>query len=232
MSTEEGRAPAKGRCVSVLRELMELRAQVLRAGVSPPGLHRFEELVAYMEGYLKCCDRNGLDDDVFGDFRDWLRDVRGALPEGWTRSYVETSGGDHQTAMRRFLDFVAEYLSLREHKAGSMPQGLPAPEHQVSILEVLVDYREKVRLGYPLWFYFGAETLATLVAFIQGYVRCRERNGFPDTRWLAFTRWLEADRHMSVERWVEQLLADSQGEQPTAMMRLLDIVASHVHELG
>jgi hypothetical protein len=43
----------------------------------------------------------------------WLRDVKNELPgEGWAQKYLADREGDHERAIRKFLDFVAEYAAL------------------------------------------------------------------------------------------------------------------------
>jgi hypothetical protein len=78
-------------------------------------------MVAFVDGYNACLQANGIEDEEYGRFRDWLRDVKHEFPtEGWAAKYLRDCDGDHVCAIRRFLDFVAEFVSLRQRDE---PQG-------------------------------------------------------------------------------------------------------------
>jgi hypothetical protein len=209
---------------------MDLRAQA-RSGKPFHlllGAQRFEEMVASIEGYWRCSWRNGLVEGGYGDFRTWLRDVRGELPDGWTTSYLEICNGDHEKAMMRLLDFVAEYLKLHPRPpvaSSSESPSQPEPERCVSVLDDWMAFLPDIQRGRPLWFFFGNETLPTLAAYVRGYLRCCERNGLVDTRWLAFSRWLAESKGLPPESWESRLLEDCGGAHPAAMRRLLDLAA-------
>ena len=58
---------------------------------------------------------NGLPDQEFNDFMVWLRDVKREWPvEGWVKKYLRELGGDHEAAIKKFLDFVAEFDATRK----------------------------------------------------------------------------------------------------------------------
>jgi hypothetical protein len=43
--------------------------------------------------------------------------VKQELPtEGWDVKYLRDCEGDHECAIRKFLDFVAEFVALRERE--------------------------------------------------------------------------------------------------------------------
>jgi hypothetical protein len=212
--------------VSVLDELLHLRAEARRGWPFHVqlGTRRFEEMVAYTDGYLRCAWRNGVDDSEYGAFRDWLSEVRGELPEDWKRHYLEACGGDSERAMMRLLDFAAEFVAL--HPRAPPSSLFPGPERYVSVLEELLYIRARVRSGFPFWLALGTETLPTLLTLVRGYVRCAERHGLADSRWLAFSRWLAEARHLTPEA----LLSDASGDHLAAMTRLLGLVATYEQE--
>jgi len=74
-------------------------------------------MVAFVDGYLSCQDINGIKDEEYGRFFHWLRDVKHEFPpEGWDAKYLRDCGGDHEHAIRKFFDFVAEFVALRERE--------------------------------------------------------------------------------------------------------------------
>ncbi|WP_233261483.1 hypothetical protein [Vitiosangium sp. GDMCC 1.1324] len=70
-----------------------------------------------MDGYRACQRANGINDEEYIRFHDWLREVKHELPtEGWAAKYLRDCDGDHERAIRKFLDFVAEFVALRERE--------------------------------------------------------------------------------------------------------------------
>jgi hypothetical protein len=77
-----------------------------------------QSMVAFIAGYRAGCHYNGLENSEYNAFVAWLRDVKQELPgEGWARKYLADCGGDHERAIRKFLDFVAEYVA--QHRRGA-----------------------------------------------------------------------------------------------------------------
>jgi hypothetical protein len=228
--------------LSVLTELLDLRS---RAQHGQPfrlllGSERFEEMVAYKDGYVRCAWRNGVDDLEYAAFRDWLRDIRGEFPNDWVRSYVDICGGDHERAMMRLLDFVAEYVALRQRTSPPEnpelqvppPTFFSPPERYVSVLEELRHIHSNTQRGFPFWLALGTETLPALSTFIRGYLRCAERHGITDMRWLAFSQWLVDTHHLATDSWEVSLLQRSNDDHIQAMRHLLDFVITYGHHEG
>ncbi|WP_395834321.1 hypothetical protein [Archangium violaceum] len=72
-----------------------------------------DRLLGFVTGYHACQVVNGIDDVEYGRFRDWLRDVKHEFPpEGWAAKYLRDCGGNHEQAIRKYLDFVAEFVAL------------------------------------------------------------------------------------------------------------------------
>jgi hypothetical protein len=224
-----------------LDELMDLRSKARQGQPCRDlfGAERFHDMSSYFWGYSLCCSQNGFRDYEYGAFLDWLGDIRREFSESWRNDYVEASGGDHEKAMMRWLDFVAEFRELRRRKPLPLPPPPPedtpppppsTPERYYSLLDRMMEAHTRARQGYPLWLSYGTETLPAMAAHIRGFLRCCERNGFPDMRWHAFTHWLARAKGIAPDTWVHRLLRDCGGDHEKAMMRMLDLAFEYVHE--
>jgi hypothetical protein len=226
-------------CISVIEELVALRAQVHQGKSLREllGAVCLKELVAFEVGYGMCGLRNGCRDVETAVFWEWLRS-KGEYGGDWTTDYLELCGGSHDKAMMRLLDFMAEYLELRKHQPleyfppplRTTPDDTPraTPKHYVSLLDVwMADYPE-IKRGRPLWLLFGHETLPTVACYALGYTRCCERHGFPDVRWQSFLRWLCQVERLPAEGWAPQMLEHYGMDHHAAIYRLLDRVAEFV----
>ena len=106
------------RRVYVLDYLMLMRRDMLKGLLAIHlGDINITRMVAFVDGYLSCQDANGIRDEEYGRFFHWLRDVKREFPtEGWAAKYLCDCDGDHERAIRKFLDFVAEFVALRERE--------------------------------------------------------------------------------------------------------------------
>jgi len=67
-------------------------------------------------GFRICLSTKGNTDDRYYRFREWMREVKREFPpEGWCAQYLRDCEGDHQRAIGRFLERVAEYHVQEEH---------------------------------------------------------------------------------------------------------------------
>jgi len=116
----EGQAPeaqVPRRHVYLLDYLMRLRQENTRGLLLDMGEVNVTRMVAFTDGYRACQYANGIKDEEYGLFRDWLRDVKHEFPgEGWDVKYLRDCDGDHERAIRKFLDFAAEFVALRERE--------------------------------------------------------------------------------------------------------------------
>ncbi len=77
------------------------------------GATHVHAMQAFIAGYRASCYYNGIGNEEYTAFLAWLREIKGELPgEGWASKYLEDCSGDHDRAIHKFLDFVAEYASL------------------------------------------------------------------------------------------------------------------------
>jgi hypothetical protein len=227
--------------IRILDELMEMRARGTQGQLFRDlfGAERFQDMSSFFGGFGWCCGRNGIPDDEYGVFIEWLRDTREEFPEGWPDYYVAVCDGDHEKAMRRWLEFVAEFRELRRRHPEPLPPPPPedppppppsTPERYYSLLDRMMEAHARAQRGAPLWLCCGTQTLPALAAHIRGFLRCCERNGFPDIRWLAFTRWLARARGLQPDTWVQRILQDVGDDHEKAMMRVLTLAFEYVHE--
>ncbi|MFE8603173.1 hypothetical protein [Archangium violaceum] len=113
---EQGSPPdvAPRRHVYLLDYLMRLRQEKTRGLLLDMGEINVIRMSAFIDGYLSCEDANGIKDEEYRRFFQWLRDVKHELPgEGWDVKYLRDCDGDHERAIRKFLDFAAEFVALR-----------------------------------------------------------------------------------------------------------------------
>jgi hypothetical protein len=103
--------------VYMLDYLMRVRSGMPRQLLLSLGEINIIRLSSFIAGYRACQSTNGLQDEEYMLFRDWLRDVKGEFPpEGWDQKYLRDCAGDHERAIHKFLDFVAEFVALREQQ--------------------------------------------------------------------------------------------------------------------
>jgi hypothetical protein len=106
----------RGRKVGLLDALLYARQQLLkkRGLWFVTGFDTIESLVSFINGWVSNTQFNGLHDQDWLDFWDWLHDVKHELPpEGWHIKYLRDCGGDHARAAMKFLDFVEEFTTQR-----------------------------------------------------------------------------------------------------------------------
>lgn len=104
--------PVSGTPSVLLDYLMRVRRDAqagrLSMHIGEPNVDRFQGLIV---GYNLCQIDQGMNDVEYGQFREWLRD-KGEFPtEGWEAKYLRDCGGDPEQAIRKYLDFVAEFLA-------------------------------------------------------------------------------------------------------------------------
>jgi hypothetical protein len=110
--------PSSYRHVYLLDYLMRMRGALMKGLLAMYlGDIHVTRMVAFTDGYRACQSANGVEDEEYGLFHDWLRDVKHEFPtEGWAAKYLRDCDGDHERAIRKFLDFAAEFVALRERE--------------------------------------------------------------------------------------------------------------------
>ena len=103
--------------VYMLEYLMGMRQNVVRSLLLSIGAVDVFQLRAFTNGYRSCQSVNGITDEEHIRFSEWLRDVKNEFPgEGWDVKYLRDRDGDHERAIGKYLDFVAEFVALRKHE--------------------------------------------------------------------------------------------------------------------
>jgi hypothetical protein len=113
LNNPTGRLPPE-RPVLLLDYLLRVRKDLLAGRLAMHiGEPNIEHLAGFVNGYHSCLISNGIKDEEYGRFFEWLRDVKGEFPtEGWAAKYLRDCNGDHEQAIRKYLDLVAEFIAL------------------------------------------------------------------------------------------------------------------------
>lgn len=229
--------------VPLLEVLLRIRQDMQQRHAAPylyVGTVDVHWVACFINGYGSCLHALGVRegrDEVFGE---WLREVKKAWPgEGWDTAYLAEAGSNHERALRKYLDFVAEFRALPpedlaaipyyghgEHPATSEPS--LAPVHPpVPTLDFLLEIRRVVgdvqgRLGM----YIGDITVKRMAGLIAGYRLCLELAGAKDEEYSRFEQWLSQEREIPPgQTWEQPLLNTSHGDHEHAVRRLLDYAA-------
>ena len=97
----------------LLDYLLRIRKDLLTGRLAMHlGEPRVELMQGFITGYNACMVSNGIADAEYGQFREWLREKAEFPPEGWAAKYLRDCHGDHEQAIRKYLDFVAEFVAL------------------------------------------------------------------------------------------------------------------------
>jgi hypothetical protein len=113
---EEGRRAIGGsRRSGTFDALLRLHQGLEQGSWNMPGEGEdVERFAAFVDGYDACRMANGIADERYRSFFDWLRDDKHELPgEGWPAKYLRDCGGDHPRAIRKYLDLAAEFAALQ-----------------------------------------------------------------------------------------------------------------------
>ena len=103
----------RGRFVSLIDVLLRVRSEHARG--RPLGfffgvMETTQAVAAFETGYRACCRYHGMEDAWYEAFNHWLF-KKELSSEGWHARYLAECGGDHQKAIQRYLDTVAEFAA-------------------------------------------------------------------------------------------------------------------------
>ena len=91
----------------MLDYLMRIRDGMPKQLLLSVGEINIVRLSSFIAGYRACQSANGIQDEEYILFRNWLRDVKEEFPtDGWDKKYLRDCDGDHERAIHKFLDFV------------------------------------------------------------------------------------------------------------------------------
>jgi hypothetical protein len=240
--TQDAPSPAK-RAIPLLDVLLRLREGLQRKHVAPaltPGVVDVHWMATFIDGYGYCLHEMGVQEGRDNLFGEWLREVKGAWPgEGWATAYLQETGGDNERALRKYLDFVAEFRALPSESLAAIPyhgQGdhpaawetvLTPARPPVSTLDFLLEIRGRVgNVPGRMGMYIGDVTVRRMAGLIAGYRQCLEFVGASDEEYSRFLQWLHQEKDISQEQgWEQPLLRAARGDQEQAILTLLDYAA-------
>jgi len=109
---------------SLLDLLLRMRNDMLKGRIEMHlGETNVQRLVGFVDGYRACLMDGGVDDVDFGRFCEWLKSVKEELPvEGWAAKYLRDCEGDQLAAIKKFLDFVAEFAEIEREGTTKKPR--------------------------------------------------------------------------------------------------------------
>lgn len=220
-------------------ELLLRIRQDMQARQSGPyvyiGVPNVERVECFLTGYSCGAGSLGFSPGQDGLLGDWLRDVKKAWPgEGWAAAYLREFGGDHTLALRKYVDFAAEFRGLPPEELAAISWGAEerkllgqAPSLQptsapVFTLDELLEMRRVGRIGL----YIGYARVERLAGYVDGYRLGLSMAGLKDEEYPRFEQWLQdSGRITPGSAWEGPLLQAAHGDHEAAIHRFLDWVA-------
>jgi hypothetical protein len=230
--------------VPLLDVLLRIRQDMLSREAGPYlyiGMPDAQWVRCFVSGYERCLHFLSVEEGPDALFRDWLRDVRGALPgQGWPHAYLEMFGGDHRRAVLHYLDFVAEFRALslqtlsamdwpfaeEPHPASRLPSWVPT-RPPTSTLDMLLEIRREIgdtpgRLGM----FIGYISVSRMAGLIDGHRLCLTLAGSRDEEYFHFERWLHEHKAVpSGQSWPPFFLQSCGSDDEQAIRQFLAVVA-------
>ncbi|PTL77111.1 hypothetical protein [Vitiosangium sp. GDMCC 1.1324] len=226
--------------VPLLDVLLRIREDIRNHTVGPYlyiGMPDVSRIECFVVGYAECLRSFGVEKGADALFGEWFRDVKKAWPgQGWAKAYLEEFHGDQERALRKYLDFVAEFRALPpeglaaipwryggEHPATQVPSWTPIHPPKPT-LDLLLEVRRVIgdvpgRLGL----FIGYIDVRRMAGFIEGYRLCLALAGARDEEYARFERWLQEDKGLPPgQEWTLPLLQACQGDAEQAIRRLLE----------
>lgn len=198
-----------------------------------------ERVECFLVGYACGVGSLGFDPGQDGLFGDWLRDVKKAWPgEGWAAAYLREFDGDHTRALRKYLDYAAEFRALspamlaaipwrvEERKRLGQAPSLRPTDPPVLAIDELLEIRRVGHLGL----YIGDARVERLAGYIDGYRLGLSLAGLKDEEYPRFERWLQdTGRVPAGGTWEASLLQAAGGDHEAAIHRFLGCAAEFRH---
>ncbi|WNG22589.1 hypothetical protein F0U62_00065 [Cystobacter fuscus] len=230
--------------VPMLELLLRVREDMETRPVGPYryiGMPDVDWVNCFKGGYRECLGVLGVDEGSDVLFGVWLRDVKLAWPgEGWEPAYLRECGGDQTRALRKYLDYVAEFRTLSPEDLSAIswripedvqyatraPQLMPTRAPQPT-LDFLMEVRREIgdtegRLGM----FIGPITVRRMEGLIAGYRLCLGLVGARDEEYVRFERWLQDEKGVPAgQEWAQPFLTACQGDHEQAIRRLLGFAA-------
>ena len=222
------------RCIETLDALLRAHQDMKRGRLFLHfGEALIERLAGYVEGYRACMRENGLEDGRYERFCVWLRDVKQEQPvEESPASYLRACHGDHEQAIRKYLDFVEEFAASPVASCKPVPPAVaPGPRGgrtATGILKYLLRLRQDLQRG-QLRLHVREVDAQRFNTFVDGYNACMEFNDLADGQYGRFRDWLrDVKKEFPGEGWPAPYLRMCHGDPERAISRYLDFVAEFV----
>ena len=183
-------------------------------------------MVNFVSGYVQCMSRLGVPLRGFDHFHEWLEIAGNPEPgKAWDERYLEEFSGDHDRAVRKYLDRVAEFLS---HSPEVLEGAALKPTlHPTSILDLLLEVRRVAGdVQGRLSLFIGDIKVQRMAGFMRGHHLCLELAGVHDVEYARFQQWLHQEKDAPAgQPWEQFLLWTCNGDHERAIRRLLDWAA-------
>jgi hypothetical protein len=183
-------------------------------------------MVSFVSGYVQCMSRLGAPLRGYGLFHDWL-EIAGNPEAGraWDERYLEEFSGNHDRAVRKYLDRVAEFLSHSPEVSGE--PALEPTLSPISTLDLLLEVLRVIgdvqgRLGM----FIGDIKVQRMAGLMKGHQLCLELAGIQDEEYARFEQWLRQEKGLPPgQAWEQFLLRACNEDHERAIRRLLDFAA-------
>jgi hypothetical protein len=243
MTRPQGISSSERQAVPLLDVLLRIRQDMQQRRVGPylyVGMPDVDWVATFIGGYGACLHGMGVHEGSDEAFGEWLRDVKKAWPgEGWEVAYAREFGGDPERALRKYLDFVAEFRALSPEALASIPyygEGAHPSSRKPSLrltrpppttLDFLLEIRRRVgEVQGRLGMYLGDITLRRMAGLLAGYRLCLALAGVEDEEYTRFEQWLQRAKDVPPgQTWEEALLQTCGGDPERAIRQLLAYAA-------
>jgi hypothetical protein len=209
--------------------LVRIRLDMQLRSVGPylyMGLADTGWMANFVSGYAQCMSRLGAPLRGYDLFHEWLEIAGNPEPgKAWDERYLEDFSGNHDSAVRKYLDRVAEFLS-------HSPEVLEGPAlnptlRPTSTLNLLLEAR-RVAGDVPgrLGMFIGDIKVQRMAGLVRGHQLCLELAGSHDEEYARFEQWLHQEKGMPMgQSWEQFLLQACNEDHEQATLRLLDCAA-------
>ncbi|QRN96330.1 hypothetical protein JRI60_46200 [Archangium violaceum] len=246
MSPQTDLPAAPRQAVPLLDVLLRIRQDVQEKRTGPYiyiGMADVARLSTFCVGYTQCMSSLGVHEGSDVLFHDWLEILTNPQRgRAWDGRFLDECGGDHERAVRKYLDRVAEFRSLSpevlaaipyhgegEHPWNELPSLRPTTP-PVSTLDMLLEARQAIGdVEGRLAMLIGDIKVQRMAGLIDGYRLCLELSGTQDKEYARFEQWLHQEKELPPSQtWEQPLLRASHGAHEKAIRGLLDAAAEFV----
>ncbi|WP_257457494.1 hypothetical protein [Archangium lipolyticum] len=246
MSPQSNLPATPRQVVALLDVLLRIRQDVQEKRTGPYvyiGMADAARLSTFSIGYTQCMCSLGVHEGSDVLFHDWLEILTNPQRgRAWDGRFLDECGGDHECAVRKYLDRVAEFRSLSPEALAAIPyhgQGahpwnqrpsLLSTNPPVPTLDMLLEARQAIGdVEGRLAMIIGDIKVQRMAGLIDGYRLCLELSGTRDEEYARFEQWLHREKELPPWQTREQsLLQASHGDHEKAIRGFLENAAEFV----